>query len=144
MESKTMNANGDVVRQFIEHVINAGDVDAVDQFFWEEMVEQVPFPGQGPGIEGLKGVLRGLKAAFPDMHWMIEEQIAEGDKVVTRFEWTGTHSGPFLGVPATHRPVKVWGMVIDRFESGKIKDTRIIMDTLGLMVQLGVIPKPNE
>ncbi len=139
-----MQTHADIVRQFIEQVINTGEIDAIDQFFWEEMVEQVPFPGQGPGIEGLKDVLRGLKAAFPDMHWTIEEQIAEGDKVLSRFEWTGTHNGPFLGVPATHRPVKVWGMVIDRFESGKIKDTRIIMDTLGLMVQLGVIPGPNE
>jgi steroid delta-isomerase-like uncharacterized protein len=141
---KTMKTHCEIVRQFIEQVINRGEIDAVDQFFWEKMVEQAPFPGQGPGIEGLKDVLRGLKAAFPDMHWTIEEQIAEGDKVLSRFEWTGTHSGPFLGVPATRRPVKVWGMVIDRFEGGKIKDTRIIMDTLGLMMQLGVIPKPNE
>jgi steroid delta-isomerase-like uncharacterized protein len=139
-----MKTHCDIVRQFIEHVINRGQIDAADQFFWDDMVEQVPFPGQGPGIEGLKDVLRGLKAAFPDMHWTIEEQIAERDKVLSRFEWTGTHSGPFLGVPATNRPVKVWGMVIDRFESGKIKDTRIIMDTLGLMMQLGVIPRPNE
>ena len=83
-----MKTNCDIVRQFIEHVINRGEIDAVDQFFWDEMVEQVPFPGQGPGIEGLQGVLRGLKAAFPDMHWTIEEQIAEGDKVLSRFEWT--------------------------------------------------------
>jgi steroid delta-isomerase-like uncharacterized protein len=139
-----MHTKGDVVRKFIEDVINRGEIDAAEQFFWEDMVEQVPFPGQGPGIEGLKGVLRGLKAAFPDMHWTIEEQIAEGDKVLSRFEWTGTHDGPFLGVAATHRPVKVWGMVIDRFEGEKIKATRIIMDTLGLMVQLGVIPGPTE
>src|ERR1700722_15761510 len=144
MESKTMKTNGDIVRQFIEHVINRGEIDVLDQFFWEEMVEQAPFPAQGQGIEGWKDVLRGLKAAFPDMHWTIEEQIAEGDKVLSRFEWPGTHSGPFLGVPATHRAVKTWGMVIDRFEGGRIKDTRIIMDTLALMVQLGVIPKPNE
>jgi steroid delta-isomerase-like uncharacterized protein len=139
-----MHTKCDFVRQFIEDVINRGDIDAAERFFWEDMVEQVPFPGQGPGIEGLKGVLRGLKAAFPDMHWTIEEQIAEGDKVLTRFEWTGTHGGPFLGVAATHRPVKVWGMVLDRFEGGKIKATRIIMDTLGLMVQLGVIPGPTQ
>jgi predicted ester cyclase len=60
--------------------------------------------------------------------------------VVTRFEWTGTHRGEFLGVPATGRPVKVWGVVIDRLEAEKIKDTRIIMDTIGLMMQLGVFP----
>jgi steroid delta-isomerase-like uncharacterized protein len=107
------------------------------------MVEQVPFPGQGPGVEGLKDVLRGLRTAFPDIHWTTEEQIAQADKVITRFEWTGTHRGEFLGVPATGRPVKVWGMVIDRFEEGRIKDTRILMDALGMMMQLGVVPPPG-
>lgn len=138
-----MKNNKDLVRQFIGTVLNQGDIEAAGDFFWENMVEQVPFPGQGPGVEGLKNVLRGMKAAFPDMHWTVEEQIAEGDKVLTRFEWTGTHRGPFLGVPATGRPVKVWGMVVDRFENGKIKDTRIIMDSLGMMMQLGVIPPPK-
>ena len=138
-----MQSNANIVRQFIEKVLNRGEIDAAGQFFWEDMVEQVPLPGQGPGLEGLKEALRGLRAAFPDMHWTIHEQIAEGDKILSRFEWTGMHRGPFLGVPATGRPVKVWGMVIDRFEGGKIKDTRIIMDTLGLMVQLGVVPAPN-
>ena len=138
-----MQSNSNVVRRFFEEVLNQGNVDAAGQFFWEDMVEQVPFPGQGPGLEGLKDVLRGLRAAFPDMHWTVQEQIAEGDKVLSRFEWTGTHRGTFLGVPATDRPVTVWGMVIDRLEGGRIKDTRIIMDTLGLMMQLGVVPPPK-
>lgn len=135
--------NNSIVRSFIEEVLNQGNIEASGQFFWEDMVEQVPLPGQGPGLAGLKDVLRGMRAAFPDMHWKIEEQIAEGDKVLTRFEWTGTHRGTFLGVPATGRPVKVWGMVIDRLEGGKIKDTRILMDTLGLMMQLGALPPPK-
>lgn len=134
----------EVVRQFIEEVLNQGNVDAAGQFFWEDMVEHVPLPGQGPGLEGLKDVLRGMREAFPDMHWKVQEQIAEGDKVASRFEWTGTHRGMFLGVPATNRPVTVWGMVIDRLEGGKIKDTRIIMDTVGLMTQLGVVASPND
>ena len=138
-----MQSNSNVVRRFIEEVLNQGKVDAAGQFFCEDMVEKVPFPGQGPGLEGLKDVLRGLRAAFPDMHWTVHEQIAEGDKVLSRFEWTGTHRGAFLGVPATDRPVTVWGMVIDRFQGEKIKDTRIIMDTLGLMMQLGVVPPPK-
>jgi steroid delta-isomerase-like uncharacterized protein len=138
-----MQSNSNVVRRFIDEVLNQGKIDAAGQFFWEDMVEQVPLPGQGPGLEGLRNVLRGLRAAFPDMRWTVQEQIAEGAKVLSRFEWTGTHRGTFLGVPATDRPVTVWGMVIDRFEAGKIKDTRIIMDTLGLMVQLGVVPAPK-
>ena len=138
-----MPDNSTIVRQFLEETINLGQIDTAGKYFWEDMTEQVPFPGQGPGVDGLKHVLRGLRAAFPDMHWSVEEQIAQADKVVTRFEWTGTHHGDFLGVPATGRPVKVWGMVIDRFEEGRIKETRILMDTLGLMMQLGVIAPPG-
>ena len=135
-----MQTNTNIVRRFVTEVLNQGQIDSAGEFFWDDMVEQVPLPGQGPGLAGLKDVLRGLRAAFPDMHWIIEEQVAEGEKVVTRFEWTATHRGEFLGVPATGRAVKVWGMVIDRLEAGKIKETRIIMDTLGLMMQLGVFP----
>ncbi len=138
-----MQSNSDIVRGVFEKVLNLGDIDAAGEFFWEDMAEQVPLPGQGPGLEGLKDALRGLRAAFPDMHWKVQEQVAEGAKVVSRFEWTGTHRGTFLGVPATGRPVTVWGIVIDRLEGGKIKDTRIIMDTLGLMIQLGVVPPPK-
>ena len=138
-----MNDNSIIVRRFVDLVLNKDQIDSAGQFFWEDMVEQVPLPGQGPGLDGLKDVLRGMRAAFPDMHWTVEEQIAEGDKVATRFEWTGTHRGEFLGVPATGRAVKVWGVVIDRLEGGKIKDTRIIMDSLGLMTQLGVFPPPK-
>jgi steroid delta-isomerase-like uncharacterized protein len=131
--------NCSVVRRFIEETINHGQIDGATQFVSEDVVEQVPFPGQGPGVEGLKDVLRGMRNAFPDLNFSVEEQIAEGDKVLTRFEWTGTHRGDFLGVSATGRPVKVWGMVIDRLQNGRIKETRIIMDIFGLMMQLGAL-----
>ncbi len=138
-----MQNNCQIIRRFLEEVLNQGNIEATGQFFWEDMVEQVPLPGQGPGLEGLKDVLRGMRTGFPDMHWSVAEQIAEGDKVLTRFEWTGTHHGEFFGVPATGRPVRVWGTVIDRFQDGKIKETRILMDALGLMMQLGVFPPPK-
>jgi steroid delta-isomerase-like uncharacterized protein len=138
-----MPSNSNIVCRFVEEVLNQGKIESAGEFFWEDMVEQVPLPGQAPGLSGLQDVLRGMRAAFPDMHWTVEEQIAEGDKVVTRFEWTGTHQATFLGVPATGRPVRVWGVVIDRLEGGKIKDTRIIMDALGLMMQLGAFPPPQ-
>jgi steroid delta-isomerase-like uncharacterized protein len=139
-----MHDHAAIVRQFIEETLNRGDIEGAGRFMWEDVVEQVPFPGQGPGLEGLKDVLRGMRTAFPDMHWSIEEQITQGDRVLTRFEWTGTHQGIFLGVPATGNAVRVWGMVIDRFQEGRVKETRIIMDTLGLLMQLGVIPPPGS
>ena len=135
-----MNTKSGLVQQFIEEVLNAGDIDATGKYFHDDVVEQVPFPGQGPGLNGLKCVLCDLRTAFPDMHWSIEEQIEAEDRVVSRFEWTGTHRAEFLGVPATGRRVSVWGMVVDRFVGNKIKDTRIIMDALGLMAQLGAFP----
>ena len=135
-----MEHNKTIIRQFIDETLNKGDIEAAEKFVAKDVIEQVPFPGQGPGIEGLKDVLAGMRAAFPDMHWTVQEQIAEGDKVVSRFEWTGTHRGPFLGVEPTGRPVQVWGIVIDRLQDGKIKNTCILMDALGLMAQLGVSP----
>lgn len=132
--------NPAIVRRFIEEVINHGRFDSASQFVWEDVVEQVPLPGQGPGLEGLNDILRCMRSAFPDLHFSVEEQIAEGNKVLTRFEWTGTHQGAFIGIPPTGRPVKVWGMVIDRLDGGRIKQTRILMDMLGLMTQLGVFP----
>ncbi len=132
--------NAAIVRGFVEEVITKGNIEAAGEYFWEDMVEQVPMPGQGPGLSGLQDVIRAMRAGFPDIVFSIVEQIVEKDKVASRFEWTGTHRGEFLGIAATGRPVRVWGIVIDRLEDGRIKDTRIIMDTLGMMGQLGVLP----
>ena len=63
-------------------------------------MDQVPLPGQGPGLEGLKDILRAMRAGFPDLVFAIQEQISEGDKVATRFEWTSTHKGALLRIPA--------------------------------------------
>jgi steroid delta-isomerase-like uncharacterized protein len=103
-------------------------------------VELDPLPGQQQGRDGLKDVVRTMRTAFPDIHWAVEETIAAGDKVVSRFKWTGTHRENFLGIPATGRKVTVPGVVIDRLNAGKMSDSRILMDTLGMMQQLGVIP----
>jgi predicted ester cyclase len=94
-----------VVREFIEETLNKGNVDAAGDYVSDGVVEMVPLPGQA----GLKDVLRGMRIAFPDLHRTIEEQIAEADKVLTRFIWAGTHKAEFLGVPATGHQVSVWG-----------------------------------
>ena len=134
--------NATIVRNFVDDVITRGNIEAAANYVWEDVVEQVPLPGQGPGLDGLKDIIRAMRAGFPDIVFSIQEQIAEDDKVASRFAWTGTHQGEFLGIPATGRTVRVWGIVIDRLEEDRIKDTRIITDTLGLMTQLGVLPPP--
>jgi steroid delta-isomerase-like uncharacterized protein len=135
-----LEQNKATVREFLHRVLSAGDIEATGDYFHTDMVEEVPLPGQGPGLAGLKETLAMLRVAFPDMRWDVEEQMAEDNRVLTRFTWHGTHQGVFLGIAATQRLVTVAGMVIDRFEGAKIKSTRILMDTLGLMQQLGAVP----
>lgn len=132
--------NKQFMQRFVERAINQKDINAMDELVAADFLEHVPLPGQGPGREGLKDAISSLVSAFPDLHWTIDEQIGEGEKVVSRFRMTGTHDGEFLGIAATGRPVDVWGVVIDVVRDEKFAESRIIIDTLGLMQQLGVIP----
>jgi len=132
------------LERFVEEVINQGRFEAADELVEEDFVELDPLPGQKQGREGLKDVIRMMRTSFPDIHWVVQETIASGDKVVSRFKWTGTHRGDFLGIPATGRKITVPGVVIDRLKNGKMADSRILMDTLGMMQQLGVVPSPGN
>ncbi|MBA3386820.1 MAG: ester cyclase [Chthoniobacterales bacterium] len=131
------------MRRFVKEVINQKNLAALDELVADEFLEHLPFPGQGPGRAGLKDAISAFVSAFPDLHWTIDEQIAEGEKVVSRFTMTGTHRGEFLGIPATDRPIKVWGVVIDVVRDGRFAESRIIMDSLSLMQQLGAFA-PGE
>lgn len=137
-----MADNKTVIRAFVEDVINQGRLERANDLVAEDFIELDPLPGQQQGKEGLKDVIAAMRAAFPDIHWVLEEMIAEDDKVVSRFTWTGTHRGSFLGIPSTNRKVSVKGVVIDRLEAARMADSRILMDTMGMMQQLGVIPAP--
>lgn len=128
------------IQRFVEETINRKNLDATDELVTENLVEQMPFPGQGPGRDGLRYAIGMFLSAFPDSRWTLDEQVGEGEKVVSRFSWTGTHHGEFLGIPPTGKPVKVWGVVMDVIRDGMLSESRIIMDALGLMQQLGAIP----
>jgi steroid delta-isomerase-like uncharacterized protein len=132
--------NKSVINSFVEDVLNQGRLERADELVAQDFVELDPLPGQKPGREGLKEVLASFRTAFPDIHWVIEEMVAEGDKVFSRFTWTGTHRGEFFGVPATSKQITVKGTVIDRVLNGKMVDSRILMDGLSMMAQLGVFP----
>jgi len=138
-----MTDNKAVIRAFVEDVINQGRFERANDLVVENFIELDPLPGQQQGREGLKEVIGAMRAAFPDIHWVLDEMIAEDDKVVSRFTWTGTHHGSFLGIPPTGRKVSVKGVVIDRLEAGRMADSRILMDTMSMMQQLGVIPVPS-
>jgi len=129
-----------VVERFVEEAINKGRLDVMDEIVAADFVELDPLPGQRQGREGLKEVIAMMRAAFPDIHWVTEETVEQDEKVVSRFTWTGTHRGEFLGIPATGKSVNVKGVVIDRVVAGQMTDSRILMDTFGMLQQLGVVP----
>ncbi len=134
--------NKAIMNRFMDEVLNKKNLAAADEIVAEDFVELDPLPGQEQGREGLKQIIATLFAAFPDLRWTVEEQIAEGDKVVSRFTWRGTHKGEFMGIPPTNSQMMVKGVVIDRVVEGKFVESRILMDNLGMMQQLGVIPAP--
>ncbi len=138
----SLESNKALISEFISQVLNQKRLDEIGNYIPEDFTELDPLPGQQQGRDGLKQTLAGLFTAFPDMFWTIQEQIAEGNMVVTRFTWTGTQQGNFLGIPPTGNKVAVKGVVIDKIAAGKVSESRILMDSLGLMQQLGVIPMP--
>ncbi len=99
----------------------------------------------GPlNIDQLVGVGQVFASAFPDLKVTIQEQVAEGDTVVTRMSFAGTHQNDFQGIPPTGKTIDLEGYVLDRFVYEKIVQYRVILDTMTMMQQLGVIPTPGQ
>jgi steroid delta-isomerase-like uncharacterized protein len=98
----------EVMNRFGNEVLNDKNLAAIDEIAAEDFVELDPMPGQAPGREGLKAFLATvLFPAFPDQRWVPDEQIAEADKVVSRFTMFGTHRGDSMGIPATGKSIAV-------------------------------------
>jgi steroid delta-isomerase-like uncharacterized protein len=117
---------------------NHDDLAAIDDLVAPEYVG--PQGDRGPA--GFRAVVVGLRTAFPDLHYTIDELIADGDKVAVRWHWTGTHKGPFRVFPPTGKAVSNPGVGIFRISDGKIVAAAIETDRLGFPQQIGAVP-PN-
>jgi steroid delta-isomerase-like uncharacterized protein len=129
--------NKSIVRRSWEAVSQGDEVYATDCVI-HEPDEDIQ------GVEGLRQFVGGILAAFPDMSVTVEDEVAEGDKVVTRWTGRGTHRGEFLGITPTGNRVEVTGITIHRIEGGKIAEEWEMPDNLGMMQQLGVVPPPEQ
>ncbi len=131
-----------VRREFEEMFSQGGNLDAAEQIYAPDYIGHEPTSGDIQGVEGAKQFAAAYRQAFPDLQTTIEDQIAEGDKVVTRFRSRGTHQGETedLG-PATGNRIEVTGITIERFSEGKIVEDWTNFDALGLMQQLGLLPE---
>jgi steroid delta-isomerase-like uncharacterized protein len=126
------------IRRVIEEAYSRGDLGVVDEVAASDVVIHAS-SRQIHGREGAKQYVAAFRAGFPDLHFTVEEQIAEGDTVVTRWTARGTHKGNFQGIPATGREIRLAGADIDRVIGGKVVECWAHIDELGLMRQLGVI-----
>ena len=133
------DANKAIIRDFFDQVWNQGDEAAIDRFVAADAAGNDP--DFGIGREGFKQQWRNWRAAFPDLHFEVEELVAEDDVVVSRWTLTGTHTGEFLGIAPTGRAIRVGGMSLDHLKDGLLVSGFDGWDNLGLRQQLGAIPE---
>lgn len=123
--------------------INKNDWNMTAKAFDPNYVEHNAPPGFPAGIEGFKQFLSMFRATFPDFSYSIQDTIAEGDKVVQRVTGQGTMKGAFAGMPATGKHAS-WGEIhISRFKDGKIVEHWAVVDQVGMLQQLGLMPTPG-
>ena len=128
-----------LLRRLFEEVWNQGNLATVDELLATDYVLHDP-AHLVHGPEGFKAYVSAFRAAFPDMHATIEDQIAQEDKVAMRFTVRATHKGEFQGIPPTGKQVILTGTDIQRIAGGKIAENWVNLDALGMLQQLGVLP----
>jgi len=133
-------ANKALVRRGIEEAVNKGNFSVMDEIVSTDYVYREPTVGEKRGRAGLRELITTYRNAFPDVRLTIDEQIAEGDKVVTRWNATGTHRGELFGTAPTGKQVRIQGIIVSRIANGKIVEETEVYDALGMLRQLGAVP----
>ena len=134
--------NKAVARRFLEELWNESNFAVADELLARDYDGHSSTVIRGP--DGAIAFIPRLRAAFPDFRFRILDQIAEGDKVVTRWILAGTHEGPFQGMPASGRRVEMTGITIFRLANGKIIEGWTNEDEWGMLRQLGVAPAAQQ
>jgi steroid delta-isomerase-like uncharacterized protein len=136
--------NKAIFRRMVEEIFNRGNMNLVDEFLAPDFIEREELPpGIPPGREGVKQMTIMFRSAFPDFKATIDDMIAEGDKVVVRMTWSGTHKGEFMGISPTGKSVSFGVIDIVRFAGDKFVEHWGMMDSTSMMQQRGAVPAPG-
>ena len=130
--------------RFLEEVMNRGNLSVIDDLTGKDFVDHQAPPGVPPTPEGFKAFVTMFRAAFPDLHYTLDDTIAEGDKVVTYTTAHGTMKGDLMGMPASGKSATWSEIHITRFENGKAAEHWGVVDQLGMLVQLGFAQAPGQ
>lgn len=138
---KTKQENKAIDRKFYEY-FEKGERDKIERELWDNNYK-VHFPGEAKplSIAESKEIMKMFNTAFPDLKFTIEDQIAEGDRVVSRVTTEGTHKGEFQGVAPTGKKVRSSVIAINRIVDNKIAERWTELDNLGIMQQIGAVPE---
>jgi steroid delta-isomerase-like uncharacterized protein len=136
--------NKALIQRIAAEMVNKGNFAVAEGLIAEDHRNPYRAPGQEEGRSGVIAGMARLRAAFPDVEWAIDDMVAEGDKVVQSFTIRGTHQGAYMGIPPTGKRITVRGMAFDTTVAGQCAESRILIDNLSLLQQLGVIPSPGE
>ena len=131
--------NKAIVRRVVDEIWNSGDMSSAGELIaagYRQHSSQLP-PFEG--LEALAELVSGLRAGFPDAHFSIDQEVAEGDAVVHQWTLRGTQLGEWNGIPATGKSIEVRGTAISRLRDGKVVEHTADWDAMGMMQQLGVI-----
>jgi len=141
--STSEKENKALYRRTFEEVFNQGNLALVDDLVAPDYLNHEVLPGMNNrGPDSTRQVVTMLRTAFPDLHFTIEDLVAEGDTVAGRVTMSGTHLGPFQGIAPTGRSFQQAHMHFVRFRDGKAIEHRAVRDDLGVMRQLGLIAAP--
>lgn len=137
--------NKAIARRFVQEGFNTGNLAAVGEYIGPNFVNHDPgTPPLPSGPEGYKQLVTMYRTAYPDLHLSVEDLLAEGDKVVVRWTARGTNTGELMGISPTGKQITVTGISIFAITGGKVVEQRTTWDTLGMLQQLGVVPKPGQ
>ena len=132
-----------IPRRILTEVFSQGRIDLIDELFHKDLTSYTT-SGEVKGTEGIRKTISMNKGAFKDPQFTVEDQIAEGDKVVTRYTFSGTHIAEFMGIAPTGKLITFTGVVIYRIVDGKVIESWDQFDALGMMQQLGIVSMPEQ
>jgi steroid delta-isomerase-like uncharacterized protein len=132
-----------LISLIFEQAFNQGDLDVVDYLVAADAETHPTSWGMPASRQGLKQMIANLRSAFPDLHCTVEDEISEGDKLAARWTMRGTHIRAYFGITPTGRPIEVQGSIFVCTVQGRIVENWILIDQMGLLQQLGIVPPPR-
>jgi predicted ester cyclase len=135
--------NKALARRILNDLVVELNLENIDEYFAADVIVHVPFLDLPPGREGLRSLYSSFPGAISEVNLKFEDQIAEGDRVVTRWSSSFKHTGDLFGVPATGKRVKQSGIMIYRIKGGQVAEQWAEANMWGLMQQLGAVPPPS-